>query len=140
MMKEEKDFGKQPYVINIEDFTEKNTSYRTAVWTGDNLQVMVMAIDVKEEAGMEIHKGIDQFIKIEEGEGLCRMGPETDNINFERALFANDAVFIPADTWHNIINTGNTPLKLFTIYAEPEYAAGTVHPTKDDATKPRLFK
>lgn len=140
MAEKGKDFGKHPYVINIEDATEQNTSYRTAIWTGEKLQVIVMAIDVKEEAGMEVHKEIDQFIRIEEGEGLVQMGPDQRTVNFERALFENDAIFIPAGTWHNIINTGSVPLKMYTLYAGPQFAEGTIHETKEDAKQARFFE
>jgi mannose-6-phosphate isomerase-like protein (cupin superfamily) len=61
------------------------------------------------------------------------MGPTEDNLNFEQKVKDNDAIFVPADMWHNIINTGDEPLRLYTIYAEPDHVAGTVHETHDDA-------
>lgn len=140
MAEKGKDYGKQPYVLNIEDVTEQNESYRTAIWTGEKLQVIVMAIAEKEEAGMEVHKDIDQFIRIEDGEGICQMGPDREIINFERVLMDNDAIFIPAGTWHNIINTGDKPLKMYTIYAGPQYEVGTIHETKEDMKQARFFE
>lgn len=140
MTENSKDFGKQPYVINIEDATEQNESYRTAIWTGEKLQVIVMAIAVKEEAGMEVHEKFDQFIRIEQGEGLVQMGPDQKTVNYERAFFENDAIFIPAGEWHNIINTGSVPLKMYTIYSGSQFAEGTIHETKEDAKQARFFE
>jgi len=128
-----KDHGKTPYVVNIEDATLKNENYRTTIWTGAQLQVTVMTILPNDDIGLEVHHGIDQFIRIEEGQGLCLMGPAEDDLNFEQPVSDDDAVFVPADMWHNITNTGDKPLKLYTIYAGPDHMPGTVHPTHDDA-------
>ena len=130
---DEKDYGKKPHVVDIEELTEDNENYRTTIWTGEKLQVTVMSIEPGDDIGLEVHMGIDQFIRIEEGEGLCQMGPAEDNLDFEREVEDDDAVFVPADVWHNITNTGDEPLKLYTIYAGPDHLAGTVHPTHEDA-------
>ena len=129
----EKDYGKKPHVVNIEDLTKDNGNYRTTIWTGDNLQVTVMNIEAGDDIGLEVHEGIDQFIRIEAGKGICKMGPAEDNLDFEKEVEDDDAVFVPADLWHNITNTGDEPLKLYTIYAGPDHLAGTVHPTHEDA-------
>lgn len=130
---DEKDYGKKPHVVDIEELTEDNENYRTTIWTGEKLQVTVMSIEPGDDIGLEVHEGIDQFIRIEEGEGLCQMGPTEDNLDFEREVEDDDAVFVPADVWHNITNTGDEPLKLYTIYAGPDHVPGTVHPTHEDA-------
>lgn len=130
---DEQDYGKNPHVVNIEDLTKDNDNYRTTIWTGEKLQVTVMSIEPDDDIGLEVHEGIDQFIRIEAGKGLCKMGPTEDNLNFEREVGDDDAVFVPANMWHNITNTGNKPLKLYTIYAGPDHVAGTVHPTHEDA-------
>lgn len=130
---DEKDYGKNPHVVNIEDLTKENVNYRTTIWTGENLQVTVMSIEPGDDIGLEVHNGIDQFIRIEEGQGLCKMGPSEDNLDFEVEVADDDAVFVPADLWHNIENNGDTPLKLYTIYAGPDHVEGTVHPTHEDA-------
>ena len=130
---DEKDYGKQPHVVDIEDLTEDNENYRTTIWTGEKLQLTVMSIEPCDDIGLEVHEGIDQFIRIEEGEGLCQMGPTEDNLDFEREVEDDDAVLVPANVWHNITNTGDEPLKLYTIYAGPDHVAGTVHPTHQDA-------
>ena len=120
-------------LVNIEDLTTGNENYRTTIWTGQKLQVTVMSIQPNDDIGLEVHHGIDQFIRIEEGKGLCQMGTTEDNLDFEREVGDDDAVFVPADMWHNITNTGDKPLKLYTIYAGPDHVAGTVHPTHQDA-------
>lgn len=130
---EEKDYGKKPHVVDIEALTKDNDNYRTTIWTGEKLQVTVMSIQPNDDIGLEVHYGIDQFIRIEEGKGLCQMGPTEDNLDFEREVTDDDAVFVPADVWHNITNTGDKPLKLYTIYAGPDHVEGTVHPTHEDA-------
>lgn len=132
-MKDYKDHGKEPYVVNIEDYTSENENYRTTIWTGSKLQVTLMTIQVGDDIGLEVHHGIDQFIRIEEGKGLCQIGDSEDNLTFEKEVNDDDAVFVPADKWHNITNIGDEPLKLYTIYAGPDHVQGTVHPTHQDA-------
>lgn len=128
-----KDYGPDPFVINIEDAAEENNTFRTVLWTGDDLQVTLMSIDVGDDIGLEVHPTGDQFIRIEEGQGLVRMGNSSDNLNFQREVYEDSAIMIPSGTWHNVINTGNIPLKLYAIYAPPEHPYGTVHKTKSDA-------
>jgi mannose-6-phosphate isomerase-like protein (cupin superfamily) len=127
------DHGKKPYVVDIEKVTKENENFRATLWTGEKLQLTVMSIEPGDDIGLEIHHGIDQFLRIEKGKGLCKMGPAEDNLNFEKIVEEDDAIFVPADTWHNIINIGDKPLKLYTIYAGPDHLPGTVHRTHDDA-------
>ena len=107
-----KDHGKKPYVVNIEDATLQNENYRTTIWTGEKLQVTVMTIQPNDDIGLEVHHGIDQFIRIEEGDGVCVMGDSEDDLYFKQKVSDDDAVFVPPDKWHNITNTGDKPLKL----------------------------
>lgn len=128
-----KDYGPQPLVVNIEEITKQNNSFRTALWTGKHLQLTLMSINVGEDIGLEVHPNLDQFIRIEKGEGLVLMGNEKYNLNFQRRVFDDYAFIIPAGKWHNLINTGDTPIKLYSIYAPPEHPYGTVHKTKAEA-------
>ncbi|MNN40827.1 Cupin domain protein [compost metagenome] len=82
---------------------------------------------------MEIHPGTDQFIRIEEGQGLVQMGDSKDNLNFQAMVSDGYAIMVPAGKWHNVTNTGNTPLKVYVIYAPPHHPHGTVHETKEAA-------
>lgn len=132
-MKDTTDRGQQPVVEDIEALTLENNNFRTTIWTGTKLQVTVMSIQPGDDIGLEIHEGIDQFLRIEQGEGLCEMGQTKDNLNFKKQVKADDAIFVPADVWHNVTNTGNEPLKLYTIYAGPDHVKGTVHVTHQDA-------
>ena len=127
------DRGKKPVVENIEGMTVENENFRTTIWTGEKLQVTVMSIEPGDDIGLEVHEGIDQFLRIEEGTGLCQMGPTEDNLNFESEVKDDDAIFVPADIWHNVTNTGDVPLKLYTIYAGPDHLPGTVPKTHEDA-------
>lgn len=128
-----KDYGPQPFVVNINEATKQNNTFRTAVWTGKHLQVTLMSINVGEDIGLEIHPSIDQFIRVEEGQGIVRMGKNKNNLDFQRNVSDDFAIMIPAGKWHNIINTGNRPLKVYSIYAPPQHPHGTVHATKADA-------
>lgn len=128
-----KDYGPNPFVVNINEATKQNKTYRTALWTGSHLQLTLMSIQVGGDIGLEMHPDVDQFLRIEQGQGLVRMGKRKDNLNFERNVYDDSAIFIPAGTWHNLTNTGNVPLKLYSIYAPPNHPFGTVHVTKEEA-------
>ncbi|MGG0657212.1 cupin domain-containing protein [Rummeliibacillus pycnus] len=125
------DHGPNPYVVNISEATKQNKPFRTALWTGKHLQLTLM--NILDDIGLEIHPHTDQFLRIEEGEGIVRMGKNKNNLDFQRRVKDDDAIFIPAGTWHNVINTGNRPLKLYSIYAPVQHPFGTVHLTKADA-------
>lgn len=127
------DYGPNPYVVNINEATKQNNTYRTALWTGTHLQVTLMSIEVGGDIGLEMHPDVDQFLRIEQGQGLVQMGPSKDNLTFQRPVVDDSAIMIPAGTWHNVTNTGNIPLKLYSIYAPPNHPFGTVHVTKADA-------
>ncbi|EMI09190.1 Mannose-6-phosphate isomerase [Anoxybacillus gonensis] len=128
-----KDYGPNPFVVQIEEATKRNNMFRTTLWTGPHLQVTLMSLRVGEDIGLEMHRGVDQFLRIEQGEGIVRMGKKKNELTFERRVTDGSAIFVPAGTWHNVINIGNVPLKLYSIYAPPQHPAGTVHPTKADA-------
>jgi len=128
-----KDYGPEPLVVNIEKATRQNNTFRTALWTGDHLQLTLMSINVGESIGLENHPNLDQFIRIEQGQGLVMMGNRKDNLYFQSRVFEDYAVIIPAGVWHNLVNIGNVPLKLYSIYAPPQHPKGTVHRTKAEA-------
>lgn len=129
------DHGKKPYVIDIEQETLDNTNYRTTLWTGAHMQLTVMEIQPGDDIGLEVHPDVDQFIRIEDGKGTCLMGPAEDNLDFKREVEDDDAILVPAGYWHNVVNTGKKPLKLYTLYGPADHVAGTVHPTHEDAEK-----
>lgn len=127
------DYGPKPFVVDIDGATLQNTNYRTALWTGCHLQLTLMCIPCGGEIGLEVHPDTDQFLRIEGGSGMTMMGPSPDCLNFQCPVSGGYAIFVPAGTWHNVINTGNQPLKLYTIYAPPHHPRGTVQTTKAQA-------
>lgn len=127
------DYGPEPFVLNIEKAVKENNYYRIALWTGEYLQLTLMSIDVGGDIGLEIHTDHDQFIRIEEGQGIVKMGDKKDHLDFQAEVYDDYVIFIPAGKWHNLINTGCKPIKLYSIYAPPEHPHGTLHKTKEDA-------
>jgi len=127
-----RDYGPDPFVINIEEATRRNTNFRIALWTGTYLQLTLMSLNVGEDIGLEMHPDLDQFIRIEEGRGLVEMGDDRNNLDFQKNVYDDYIFIIPAGKWHNLTNTGNIPLKLYSIYAPPEHPYGTIHVTKPE--------
>lgn len=127
------DYGPAPYAVNIDQATKQNNNFRTALWTGNHLQLTLMSINVGEDIGLEMHPDVDQFIRIEQGQGLVLMGDRRDMLDFQAYVEDDFAFIIPAGKWHNLINTGKIPIKLYSIYAPPQHPHGTVHRTKADS-------
>jgi mannose-6-phosphate isomerase-like protein (cupin superfamily) len=127
------DIGPRPNSFDLESATTENTNYRTVAWTGEHLQVTLMSIPVGESIGLEMHAGTDQFLRLDAGTGKAQMGPDKDNLTFQRDVADGWCVLVPAGTWHNITNTGDQPMQLYVIYAPVHHAAGTVHKTAADA-------
>jgi len=132
-MKMIEDKGKKPAVFNLEELVIENQAYRQTIWTGDKMQVTVMSIPVGGEIGLEAHHNIEQFIRVDQGQGKVYMGQNRDNLDFVKDISDGYSVHIPAEIFHNIVNTGDEPLQLYSIYAEPEHPFGTVHLTKAEA-------
>ena len=117
------------YVGSIEKQTLENTYFREVLFTGKHSQLVVMCLQVGEEIGDEVHPNVDQFFRIEQGEARFVL-----NENEEHLVREGDAVVVPAQTYHNVINTSKTEeLKLYTIYSPPNHPAGTIHKTKAEA-------
>jgi mannose-6-phosphate isomerase-like protein (cupin superfamily) len=123
------DQGPNPFVTDIEELTVNNTNFRTAQWTGTYLQLTTMSIEVGGEVGLEVHEDTDQFLRVEQGKAKVVMGPSEEVQDKEWVAEDDWAIFVPAGTWHNIINIGDEPLKLYSIYAPSHHALGTVHET-----------
>ncbi len=128
-----KDYGPKPYVVNIDEATKQNNTFRTALWTGDYFQITLMSLHPGESIGLEMHPDVDQFIRIEQGQGIVQMGKRMDLFDFEKNVQDDFAIVIPAGIYHNLTNTGTEPLKLYSIYAPPNHPFGTVHKTKAEA-------
>lgn len=118
------------YVNNIEKLTIENNYFRNVILTTSNQQLVVMSINPKEYIGEEVHENVDQFIKIEEGEGVAILNGE--KIDFAAGFSIN----IPKGVSHNIVNTSSEKkLKIYTIYSPPEHKEGTIHKDKLEAEK-----
>lgn len=116
------------YVDNIETKTVENTTFRTVLFTGAHMQLVVMSLKPLEDIGSEVHPNVDQFFRFEEGEGKVVMNGE------ESMVSAGMVAIVPAGTTHNVVNTSaDSPLKLYTIYSPANHPEGTVHVTKEDA-------
>ena len=118
---------KKGYVDDIEKATEDNTDFRRVLYTGHNLQLVLMTIPGGEEIGEEVHEDRDQFFRIEAGEGEVWIDGLCNPVK------ADDAVIVPQGARHNVKATGEAPLKLYTIYGPPEHVDGTVHATVEEA-------
>lgn len=127
------DHGPKPFAANIMREARQNQNFRTALWTGCHLQMTLMCIPVCGDIGVENHPETDQIIRVEEGQALFCVGSSKERMDTKHQLRAGEAVFVPCGTWHNVINTGNCPLKLSSIYAPPNHPWGTIHRTKADA-------
>lgn len=128
-----KDYGAEPTTLNIESYTLSNDNFRMVLWTGNNLQVTLMSIPVGGDVGLEQHAAIDQFLRIEEGKAQVLMGDSKDDLDFVREVSDDFAIMVPAGKWHNIVNKGDTPLKIYSIYAPLEHPYGTIHKTQQEA-------
>ena len=118
---------KKGFVGDIEELTEANTDFRRVIYTGQHLQLVLMSIGPGEEIGEEVHDDIDQFFRIEAGQGTITIDGVAHRVK------ADDAVVVPAGARHNVACDGGEPLKLYTIYGPPEHVDGTVHKTCEDA-------
>ena len=118
---------KKGFVDNIEESTVENSHFRRVLYTGSQMQLVVMALQPGEEIGEEVHDDRDQFFRVEQGEGEVLIDGRKNSVKAEMAII------VPAGARHNVTNTGTEPLKLYTLYAPPEHIDGTVHVTKADA-------
>jgi mannose-6-phosphate isomerase-like protein (cupin superfamily) len=122
-----------PWVGNIEQETLGNDTFRTVAFTGEYTQLTVMSIEPGDDIGGEVHDGHDQFIRIESGSARVELGGSEGAAERVQEIGDDWAVIIPSGTWHNVVNNGDGPLKLYSLYSPPEHPAGTVHATKADA-------
>lgn len=112
--------------LDLDEATRSNTDFRKELYTTERSQLVVMSIQPGEDIGLETHD-LDQALFFVAGQGDYLLGGQKGSMK------AGDVVVVPAHTEHNFINTGDAPLKLYTFYAPPDVAPGTVHRTKADA-------
>jgi mannose-6-phosphate isomerase-like protein (cupin superfamily) len=121
------------WVDDIEAATLANEDFRRVLHTGSHLQLTVMSLAVGESIGWEMHDHLDQFLRIERGTGTLKLGPSEDDVAEQHPVSDDWAMIIPAGTWHDVVNEGDSELKLYSVYAPPDHPPGTVHHTKADA-------
>ena len=115
------------WIDDIEERTRTNKDFRHVVYTGNHLQLLLMSIRKGDEIGSETHADHDQFFRVERGKGEVVINDESTKIR------KGDAIIVPAGAKHNVINTGNKSLKLYTLYAPPEHQDGAVRHTREEA-------
>jgi len=115
------------FIADIEKLTEENTDFRHVLYTGHNLQLVLMTLQPGDEIGGEVHDDRDQFFRIEKGEGEVLIDGTRTKVK------SDDAIIVPAGALHNVVNTGQSPLHFYTIYGPPEHQDKTVHAAKADA-------
>ena len=123
------------WIDDIEKLTLANDNFREVVYTGKHTQLTLMSVEPGSEIGWEMHDHLDQFLRIEQGSGEVDMGSSEDTVDQTTSVSDDWAIIVPAGTWHNVTNTGDGALQLYSLYAPPEHPHGTVHPTKADADR-----
>ena len=115
------------FVADIEQLTEENTNFRRVLYTGKNMQLVLMSLKPGEEIGAEVHEDRDQFFRVEKGAGEVEIDGKRTPVK------SDEAIIVPAGARHNVINTGKELLQMYTLYGPPEHKEGTIHVTKADA-------
>ena len=116
-----------PVSVDILARARSNTYFREVISTGPHAQVVVMSIPPAGEIGEEVHTDVDQVLIFVEGEGVAVLE------GVRSPVWPGRLVHVPAGTRHNFVNEGSVDLKLYTVYAPPEHAPGTIHRTKAEA-------
>ena len=121
------------WLEDIEKATLDNENFRTVLFTGKHTQLTVMSLAPGEEIGWESHDTHDQFIRLEQGQARVEFGRTEDAVDETHEVEDDWAFIVPAGIWHNVVNTGDVELKLYSLYSPPEHPDGTVHRTKAEA-------
>ena len=127
-----RDRGGEPLVMNMDLAAGLNRNFRTAIWTGDDMQVTLMRIPVCGETGVGIRRRTDQMLYVVGGACKVEMGPDRRAMNYVRRAECGYGILIPRRTWHNVKNEGDGPLLLFSVCAPPAHGFGTVDVTRPD--------
>ncbi len=121
------------WVADVEQATLDNTNFRQVLFTGEHTQLTVMSLKPGEEIGWEAHDELDQFLRLEQGSGRVEFGQSEDGVDETHEVSDDWAIIVPAGVWHNVVNTGDEDLKLYSLYSPPEHPDGTIHVTKAEA-------
>ena len=129
------DIGPKPDVFDLETAPRENPEYRRVAWSGRFLQLTLMSIGAGQSIGLEMHPDTDQFLRVDAGRGRLQTGPAKETMTAHQDVGDGWCMLVPAGTWHDVVNTGDTPLRLYAIYAPVHHAAGRVHATAEDAMR-----
>ena len=121
------------WVGDIEQLTVDNDNFRTVVHTGEHMQLTLMRLRPGEDIGREAHPHLDQFLRLEGGRARVEFGRSEQHIDETHEVEDDWAIIVPAGVWHNVVNTGDDDVKLYSLYSPPEHPDGTIHRTKEDA-------
>jgi mannose-6-phosphate isomerase-like protein (cupin superfamily) len=121
------------WVGNIEAHTLENTNFRIVLYTGEHSQLTLMSVSPGDEVGWESDSHLDQFLRLEQGKARLDLGRSKEEVDESHEIEDDWALLVPAGIWHNVVNVGDTDLKLYSVYSPPEHPDGTVHATRSDA-------
>lgn len=121
------------WLAAIEKLTLENENFRTVVYTGEHVQLTLMRLAPGDDIGWERHGHLDQFLRLEQGQARVDFGRNEDAVDESHEVSDDWALIVPAGVWHNVVNTGQGEVKLYSLYSPPEHADGTVHVTKEEA-------
>ena len=116
-----------PFNEDIVARAASNTYFREVLSTGPHSQVVVMSIPPGGDIGEEVHDDVDQVLVDVTGEAVAILDGVRSPVE------PGSLVHVPAGTRHNVVNEGRVDLRLYTIYAPPQHAPGTIHRTKAEA-------
>lgn len=120
------------WTADIQKLTKDNENFRTVVYTGKHTQLTLMCLRPGEDIGWESHGHLDQFLRLEQGTARLDLGNTEDGVDESHDISDDWALIVPAGIWHNVTNTGDDDVKLYSLYSPPEHLDGTVHVTKAD--------
>jgi mannose-6-phosphate isomerase-like protein (cupin superfamily) len=129
------DYGPGAFAVDVAKAAILNENYRTALWSGKHLQLTLMSVNQGDDIGVELHPATDQILLIIEGSAVGLMGYRKDHLSWQQPLYPGSCLFVPAGTWHNVVNCGKAPLKIASIYGPPNHPYGTIHETKEVAER-----
>ncbi|MBO4473115.1 MAG: cupin domain-containing protein [Clostridia bacterium] len=122
-------------VVYIRKATLFNDYFRREMWTGEHMQITVMSVPVGGEVGKEIHEDLDQLLVVEQGTAAVFMGESAETMSFVGEATEGAGILVPSGRYHNVVNDGREPLKLYSVYAPPKHPIGTAQRTKADADR-----
>nr|WP_323961230.1 cupin domain-containing protein [Arthrobacter sp. JZ12] len=125
------DNGLKPNAFSIDTATRGNADYRRVIWTGEHLQVALMSLEPGDVIGLEVHHGIDQYLRIGAGKARVKMGPAKDDLSLQRDAEGGWSIQVPAGMWREVENIGEEPLRLYTVCAPVNPAQETAQGTPE---------